>query len=365
MKTVLHRYLFREIVGPFFSATAVLLALFYAMILVRGVDFLLGSGAQVSDWLVLGGAMLPMLLPQVLPISLMLGVMIGFARLGEDGELTALASLGISPSTLVRSPLILGGAVSVLLAFTILVWKPWGIVRMRQTAREVIERNVLSDLKPGSVRADLPGIVFFSEEVSSGPQWKKVLLIDERDSARVSVLSAPRAEATFEHGVGLRFSDGVLVQRASETEYSTISFVEGTLLVNVADALNRRDTFRFGHEELSPMDLMAAAREAEANGTDANGFWSAFHFRLSALVAPLALCVLATAVAQGGRRRATRTAVLFALGVYLSFYVLSRVGVQLGEKGLLPAWVAGYLPVTVALALGGLMLSQVARRGLR
>ena len=51
---MLHRYVLRELLSPFLSATAVLLSLFYAMVLVRGVDFLLGSAAQVSDWLMLG-----------------------------------------------------------------------------------------------------------------------------------------------------------------------------------------------------------------------------------------------------------------------------------------------------------------------
>ena len=362
---MLHRYVLRELLSPFVSATAVLLSLFYAMVLVRGVEFLLGSAAQASDWLMLGVAMLPMLLPQVLPISLLLGVMIGFARLGEDGELTALASVGVSARQLARPALVLAGAVCVLLAVTIFFWKPWGIAQMRQTAREVIERNVLGDLKPGTVRADLPGIVFHAEDVAPGPTWRRVMLIDERDPERVSVLSAPTAQATFEFGVGMRFTGGVLVQRASAEDYSTTSFEEGTLLLNVADALNRRNTFRFGHEELSPTDLYAAATDAESKGEPAASFWSAFHFRLSQLLAPLALAVLATAVAQGGRKRATRTAALIALGVYLGFYVFSRVGVQLGERGLMPPWVAGHFPVVVAFICGVLLLLRVDRQGAR
>lgn len=362
---VLQGYVLREMLVPFLAATLVLLSLFYAMVLVRGVEFLLGSAARPGDWLALGGAMLPMLLPQVLPISFLLGVMIGFARLGEDGELTALASVGVSPRQLVWPSLALGAGVSVLLAITVFAWKPWGIALMRQTAREVIERNILGDLKPGTIRADLPGIVFYARDVSEGPTWRHVMLIDERDPSRAQALSAPLARATFSRGVGLVFEDGVLLQRGSVSEYTTTAFREGTLLLNVDDALARRDTFRFGHEELSPMDLAQRAREAEQTGAVAAPFWSAFHFRLSQLLAPLALGLLATAVAQGGRRRAARTAALLALGVYLGFYVLSRVGVQLGEKGVLAPWVAGHLPVALAFALGVFLLSRVEARGVR
>lgn len=365
MNSVLHRYVLREVVGPFLSATAVLLSLFYALLLIRGVEFLLGSGARPLDWVVLIASMLPMLLPQVLPISLIVGVMIGLARLAEDGELTALGSLGVSPSALVRPALVLGTGVCALLAFTLFLWKPYGITQMRQTAREVIERNILGDLKPGTIRAEIPGIVFQAEAISEGPTWRRVVLIDERDPERISVLTAPVARASFEGGVGLRFSDALLVQRAGVSEYSTTSFTDGLFLFDVGDTLLRRNTFRFGPDELSPTELIEAAENPQYGGDPPSRFWSMFHFRISSLFAPFALVVLATAVAQGGRKRAVRTAAVIGLFVYLGYFILARVGVQLGERGVLPPWVAGHAPTVVALACGLLMLWRVDRRGAR
>jgi lipopolysaccharide export system permease protein len=361
----LHRYVLRELLLPFLAATAVLLSLFYAMVLVRGVEFLLGSAATAADWLTLGSAMLPMLLPQVLPLSFLIGVMIGFARLGEDGELTALAAVGVSPRRLLAPVLLLALGVCLTLAFTILAWKPWGMAQMRATAREVIERNILGDLKPGSLRADLPGVVFYAENVSPGPSWERVVLIDERDPARTQVLTAPAGHATFGAGVGIALDRGVLVQRASVDEFSTTAFERGTLLFNVADALNRRDTFRFGHEELSPFDLLERAQAAEASGASGVGFRSAFHARLSQLFAPLALALVATAIAQSGRRRAARTAALIAFGLYLAFYVFSRIAVQLGEKAVLSPLAAGHLPVAVWMLVGAGLLWWIDRRGVR
>lgn len=361
----LHRYVLRELIIPFLAATAVLLSLFYAMVLVRGVEFLLGSAATAGDWITLGSSMLPMLLPQVLPLSFLIGVMIGFARLGEDGELTALAAVGVSPRRLLAPVLMLAVGVCAALAVTILIWKPWGMGQMRRTAREVIERNILGDLKPGSLRADLPGIVFYAEDVSPGPAWKRVVLIDERDPARTQVLTAPSGRASLETGVGIALDRGVLVQRAADEEFTVTSFEKGTLLFNVADALNRRDTFRFGHEELSPFDLLERAEAAEASGASGVGFRSAFHHRLSQLFAPLALALVATAVAQSGRRRAARTAALIAFGLYLAFYVLSRASVQLGEKAVLSPALAGHLPVVAWFGVGLILLAWIQKRGVR
>ncbi|MFO0599189.1 MAG: LptF/LptG family permease [Myxococcaceae bacterium] len=362
---VIERYVLRELAVPIAAATVVLLALFYAMVLVRGVDFLLGSAAQPLDWLTLGNAMLPMLVPQVLPLSFLIGVMMGFARLGEDGELTALAAVGVSPVRLLRPVLLLALACCAVLSVTIFAWKPWGMQVMRQTARDVIERNILGDLQPGSVRADLPGVVFAAETVSPGPTWGGVVMIDERDGRGTQVLTAPRASASFETGVGISLQQGTVIQREAGDELLTTTFERGTVLFNVADALNRRDTFRFGHEELSPIDLLDRAREAEAGGGSGVGFRSAFHLRLSQLVAPLALALVATAVALAGRRRGARTAALIAFGVYLGWFVLSRVAVQLGEKGAVAPPVAGWSALVLTVIVGALALAWVSRRGAR
>lgn len=361
----LERYVLRELIVPFLAATAVLLSLFYAMVLVRGVEFLLGSAATPGDWATLGSAMLPMLLPQVLPLAFLIGVMIGFARLGEDNELTAFAALGVSPTRLATPVLGLALVVSAVLAGTVFFWKPWGIATMRQTARAVIERNILGDLKPGSLRVDLPGVVFYAEDVKPGPTWGQVVMIDERDPARLQVLTAPRARASFDTGVGLRLDDGLLVQRAGPNEVTTTSFSRGDLLFNVADALNRRDTFRFGHEELSPQDLLERAEAASKSGATPAPFLSAFHLRLSQLLAPLALGLVAAAVAQSGRRRAARSAALLAFGLYLAFYVFTRAFVQLGEKEVVSPWAAGHVPVLVAALVGVVWLTVIERRGAR
>jgi len=289
-------------------------------------------------------------------------VMIGFSRLGEDNELTAMSAVGFSPRRLVRPVLLLGLGVCVALVTIVLWLKPWGLGQMRATARDVIERNVLGDLMPGTIRADIPGIVFYSEGSAPGPTWKGVFMIDERDPARVSLLSAPQASASLAHGVGIRFQDGMLVQRTAADEYSTTAFQDGTLLLNVEEALNRRDTFRFGPDELSPSFLLDSARQAEANGESTAYFWSLFYLRLSQMVAPLALGVLSTAVALGGRKRSARASGLLALGVYVSHYVLSRVAVQLGEKGYLAPWLAGTAATVAAAIVGVAALALVARR---
>jgi hypothetical protein len=49
--------------------------------------------------------------------------------------------------------------------------------------------------------------------------------------------------------------------------------------------------------------------------------------------------------------------------VFIAFYALSRFGVALAENGL-NAWIAGFLPDAVVLALGGAYTWHLVRNGI-
>jgi lipopolysaccharide export LptBFGC system permease protein LptF len=56
---------------------------------------------------------------------------------------------------------------------------------------------------------------------------------------------------------------------------------------------------------------------------------------------------------------------VIGLFVYLGYFILARVGVQMGERGVIAPWLAGHLPTAVAFALGAFMLWRVDQRGVR
>jgi lipopolysaccharide export LptBFGC system permease protein LptF len=55
---------------------------------------------------------------------------------------------------------------------------------------------------------------------------------------------------------------------------------------------------------------------------------------------------------MGNRRGGALLAIIAALGLVFSFYVVSQVGVALGKQGQLPAWIAGWLPNCIFLGIG-------------
>ena len=111
--TRLDRYLAREILLPFAAALLFLTQLLLASQLLAQADVLFGGGVSPWDVLRILLDLVPHLLEYVLPVAFLLGAVLGVGRLAEDREVVALSSMGISPVHLVRVPLLLGGAVSV------------------------------------------------------------------------------------------------------------------------------------------------------------------------------------------------------------------------------------------------------------
>ncbi len=190
---VIRRYLLRELLSPLVASSVLLCTLFYVMAFLRGSDLLLGSGVTAGDLGRFALSMLPGFVVQVLPVAVLLAVLLGFGRLGEDGELSALFALGMRPRTFLRGPLLLGvglGALMALLTFTL---KPWGIALMRETARNVIRRNLVGDLQPGTFQEEIPGFTFYAQRIERGPTWRNVLLFDSREGQAPLLALAPVA----------------------------------------------------------------------------------------------------------------------------------------------------------------------------
>jgi lipopolysaccharide export system permease protein len=154
------------------------------------------------------------------------------------------------------------------------------------------------------------------------------------------------------------------VHRAEQsgTDYTVLTFERGQLNVGLGDNMFHKDRFRSPKDELTPGELLQAAREAKAQGQDARPFQVAFHARLSELWTPLAFALLAGPLALA-RRQGRGQSYFFALLGYVAYYVLSRAFENWGGAGKVPPWLGGEGTNLLFAGLGVLLLLRVARRG--
>jgi lipopolysaccharide export system permease protein len=365
---LLARYILEELLVPLLVWVAFLFLLLFVMQFLRGTEVLLGSAVTLKDFARLITYLGPHFLVMALPIAFLLAILLGLGRLSEDRELTALQALGVSPLQLVRAPVCIGallGGVMLLLAYTA---EPWGLTQLKRLVEEVIKKNVVGDVKPGVFYEDLSNLTLYAEGVEPASQrWTHVLMHDDRDPASPLLVLAREGQVnTAGRGaaltLGLQDGEAHRANR-SASDYAVVHFERGEIAVGVDESVRRKNRFRSPKEELTPGELLQAAREAEAAGEDPRQFLMHFHGRIGGALAPLSFALLGTPLAIGRRRGGRARGYLLTLSSYVAYYVLSRLFETQAMQGRLPVLLAAQLPNILFMGLGLVALFRLGRQG--
>ena len=363
--TLLSRYCLREVLSPLLAWIGLLWVMLFVMSFLRGTDVLLGSTITALDFARFIVWLSPQFFIQAAPIAFLLAVLLGLGRLAEDGELRAMAALGVPPRALLTGPLWLALGVSAVMAALAFTAQPWGLKAVRIAATELIKRNLAGDVRPGVFHEEVADFTLYAEGID-GHRWDRVMVFDGRDPAAPLLVLAQSGEvksgAAEDESLQLNLERGE-VHRASATgdEYAVASFDRAALELQVGNNIFLKNRFRSPREEQSPTELLEAGEEAEAHGESGRPFEVAFHWRLGQVAMPLAFACLGVPLSlarRGGRSRSF----LLTLGSYVGYYLVARTCVSLGERGVFPALLAGQLPNLICIVAGLLALAWISRR---
>src|SRR5690606_219014 len=124
----------------------------------------------------------------------------------------------------------------------------------------------------------------YAEQVSADGKWTNVLLHDDREAGSPLLVLAHRGQVgASTAGEVLRFAleEGEVHRSAGRGEeaYNVIRFDQAEISVGIGASMGKRGRFSYSREELTPAELMEAAREADARGADSRTFRMALHSR--------------------------------------------------------------------------------------
>ncbi len=120
-----HRYLLRQfLIALVFTCTVVTIVALFTQSF-RLLSMVINNAAGVWAFLQLASLLIPTFLGVVLPIGLAIAIIFVFQKLGGDSELVVMRSAGLSPLSLARPALWLGGMAvfcGLILAFWVSPW---------------------------------------------------------------------------------------------------------------------------------------------------------------------------------------------------------------------------------------------------
>ena len=358
----------------------------FVFVLVAGNILSQVSGAiasgRVSGWegLELVGLLVPGVLPYALPLGLLTGVLIAFGRMSSQQELTAMKASGRSLGRIARPALLLAGILALLSAWLNLEIAPSANTEYRRLLLGSAKDNPASVIVPGKLNRQFPGMVIRAAE-RDGEVLRDFWLwsVDDRGRLTQTVHArearlAPSLNSAGEGILRVELTDARLEKRqpGDETFASPSSFIQArttSLEFPASGVFKDGDNFQRKLRWLTTSELLDAmdkgwqvapnaTRKEKEQGQMLATTQLMSHLASAFSVFSLAFLAVPLAVRVG--RSETFVNAAIALGIALTYYLLTSMAAYVKDPDLRPDLLI-WLPNVVVVGLAWTLLRRASR----
>jgi LPS export ABC transporter permease LptF/LPS export ABC transporter permease LptG len=360
---LLDRYIVREMLPPFAIALLVFTFVLIIPFIIEMAEQLIAKGVPWLTLLRLTATLVPQALGLTIPMAFLLAILVALGRLSADREVMVLMACGVSPFRMMRPVLILA----------VLCWAAtsWVMIEAipneNQNYREITMR-IIADRAEGQVRPreffeDFPDTVLYVREVPPGAGWVDVFAANTRNPAEPEIFIASRGRMVVnreKRTIEMVLEDGARHRtKASEpATYEVVRFQQTILNLN-PDAVFPRTGPARGDRELSIGELQQKIAEFQANGLSPHNQIIEIHKKFSIPIACFVFAFVGLGLGISNRRDGKLASFVLGIGVIFIYYIVMFGAHSMTKGGLMPAWLAMWVPNIV---LGGVGLVLVWSR---
>ncbi len=369
---ILDRHVLTETAVAGGAATGAFVFVMVAGNILTQVSNAIASG-RVSGWegLELVGLLFPGVLPYALPLGMLTGVLMAFGRMSSQQELTAMKASGRDLGRIALPALLLAGGLAVLSAWLNLEIAPYSNTEYRRLLVGSAKDNPASVIAPGKLNRQFPGMVIRAAE-RDGEVLRDFWLWSVDDHGRLTqtihAREARLARAVSDKGEGIlrvTLTDARLEKRQAGDENfarpSSFTTAGTTQLEFPASGIFKDgENFQRKLRWLTTSELLeaidkgwqvapGATRKEKERGQMAAMTQLMAHLAGAFSVFSLAFLAVPLAVRVGRSETFVNAAV--ALGVALSYYLLTSMAAYVKDPDLRPdllIWVPNLLVVGLA-----------------
>ncbi len=363
---ILDRYIVREILPPFVIALVVFTFVLIIPFIIEMAEQLIAKGVPWLTLLRLMATLLPQALGLTIPMALLIAILVAFGRLSSDREVVVLMACGVSPYRMLRPVMLLA----------ILAWgaTSWVMIEAipdaNQTYREITFR-IVADRAEGQVSArqffeDFPDTVLYVHEIPETGGWKEVVAADVKDQSKPVLFLARRGRVVVDRekkSVELVLEEGER-HTTSSTEpdtYEVVRFERMTVKRDPESVFPRQGPAR-GDNELSIAEHQERIAQLAGRGLPHHNNIVNIHKKFSIPIACFVFALIGVALGVTNRRDGKLASIVLGIGVIFVYYVIMFTAHSMTKGGMVPAWLAMWLP-NIFLGSAGLVLLLVKTRG--
>jgi len=378
---ILDRHVLTETAVAGGAATGAFVFVMVAGNILTQVSNAIASG-RVTGWegLELVGLLFPGVLPYALPLGMLTGVLMAFGRMSSQQELTAMKASGRDLGRIALPALLLAGGLAVLSAWLNLEVAPYSNTEYRRLLVGSAKDNPASVIVPGKLNRHFPGMVIRAAE-RDGEVLRDFWLWSVDDHGRLTqtihAREARLARAVSDKGEGIlrvTLTDARLEKRQAGDEHfarpSSFTTAGTTQLEFPASGIFKDgENFQRKLRWLTTSELLEAIDKGWQVAPDATRkekergrmvAMTQLMAHLAGAFSVFSLAFLAVPLAVRVGRSETFVNAAVALGVALSYYLLTSMAAYVKDPDLRPDLLI-WVPNLLVVGLAWFLLRRVSR----
>lgn len=358
MFRTLDRYIFREMLPPFFLSTAVLLLVLVLQKLFRMTELVMAKDVSIASSLKVLLFILPAFLVITIPMSLLVAALTAFSRMSTDSEITAMRASRISLYHMIRPVFFFALLCFAATSATSLVLVPEANTALKSYLFDLVKSRVAVGLEPGVFSSAFSGMVMYVDKMDEQNNMEGVFISDERSDAEHYTIVARRGTLTADPrtlNVTLALQEGsILTAPRNGQTYPLMGFARARLFIDVKSSLAGKDAPGRGLEDMSVAELRQDIGKTRGEGKPVYAQETELHKRLSIPFACLIFGLIGAPLGIRRGRSGKSAGIAIALLVFLLYYIVVGGATNLAETGTFPPPLAFWIP-NVAMAVASLI----------
>ena len=364
MNSIINRYIFKEIAGPFLLAVVFFTFVFLMAEMVRITDLIVNYDVGLLTVLQVLLFSMPFFLTFVIPMANMMAILLTFLRLSSDNEITALKTGGVSPYRMLP-PVLLFSLITFGISLVMSIyWMPLGKMAIKELTLQVLSSHLDIGLKERTFIESFNDVMLYVNKIDvKDKSMIDVFIEDKREGDIVSTVIAPKGKLFSDPDnlvFHMRLYQGLINQVDLKKRTSnTISFETYDLRLDLKKTMETQDV-RKRRSEMGLDELMQALRNSPDNSKRYYKILVELHKKFSIPFACLSLGLLAVPLGIQSKSSKKSSGLVLGLVYFLLFYLIMSLGQVFGEDGSYPPAIGIWLPNVIMGAMGIFLMQRTA-----
>jgi lipopolysaccharide export system permease protein len=357
---VLDRYIFEELLPPFFLSMFIITLVLFIQKMFRLAELVISKGVTVTATLKLLAFILPGFLVITIPMSALVAAITAFSRLSSDSEITAMKTSRVSLYRMLRPVTVFAFLAFSATALTSLVLLPAANTALKAHLFNMVKSQAMVGIEAGVFSSAFDGMVIYVDKMESLDKMEGIFISDEHSAKDPYSIVAKRGKLITDprsFKVTLAMEEGSMYSLPRDKDkYLLSSFAAGSIFLDINRSLLQGGSSTTDYRNASLQTLLTDIRSLRAQGKPTFQIESELHMRLSIPVACLIFGIIGAPLGIRKSRSGRSAGIAIALAVFFLYYVLIGTSKNLAETGSLSPAAAYWIPNAIIIVGSAVLL---------